>query len=491
MPVMESIYERIKNALLPDGTLPEDFVLRQLPQEGLKFADGAMDGTIRYHMGPTKNPDISALTLVLEMASKERYKDAANALITHFNQGGMMLPVMDALQEWVYDHPAQLSPEHLGQFAMTLLVQSNDVESVKFALTVLEMLDQEPTPELKEILLVLAKSEEMTLFCLFILGTYEDANDIFFQLAKSLKGWGKIHAISMLKPENQAVTEWMLQHGWENEIMPEYSAATILKRTKLVDLLQQERGNKLFTVAGKLIGYSLQDSPVPGLSKYKRTGELLAAYLKLAQSQAASLDDYGNLFDVKDFLEQGERINKAELIGICEELLTSAECDRCIRQAMSAGVSEGFYLAKSLQKEFAEQAMEALKDDWQNNYDLIDLLLPEKKYTDELVEFFEEVLPLEDMATGPANEMGNEPEFSDYGILSYVIQGLQLVPGKGEKLICAGLYAPVIGCRNIALNTIEKWRKSDYQLTPEMQHLIADLKLSEVHEQTKKRLENF
>ena len=61
-----SIYNRIKEALLPDGTLPEDFVLRQMPEQGLRFADGAIDGTVRYHMGPTKNPDISALTLVLE-----------------------------------------------------------------------------------------------------------------------------------------------------------------------------------------------------------------------------------------------------------------------------------------------------------------------------------------------------------------------------------------------------------------------------------------
>ena len=54
-----SIYNRIKNAMLADGTLPEDFVLREAPEQGLAFADGAMDGTIRYHMGPTQNPDIS------------------------------------------------------------------------------------------------------------------------------------------------------------------------------------------------------------------------------------------------------------------------------------------------------------------------------------------------------------------------------------------------------------------------------------------------
>ena len=68
---------------------------------------------------------------------------------------------------------------------------------------------------------------------------------------------------------------------------------------------------------------------------------------------------------------------------------------------------------------------------------------------------------------------------------------MQAVPGKGEDLICAGLWSPVIGCRNIALNTIDKWRKADYQLTDKMRELIADLKEAEVHEQTRKRLENF
>ena len=40
----QSIYNRIKSALLPDGTLPEDFVLRQQPEQGMRFADGAGNG---------------------------------------------------------------------------------------------------------------------------------------------------------------------------------------------------------------------------------------------------------------------------------------------------------------------------------------------------------------------------------------------------------------------------------------------------------------
>ena len=44
---MESIYNRIKNAMTAEGTMPEDFVLRPKMQDGRQFADGAIDGTIR------------------------------------------------------------------------------------------------------------------------------------------------------------------------------------------------------------------------------------------------------------------------------------------------------------------------------------------------------------------------------------------------------------------------------------------------------------
>ncbi|KHM53180.1 hypothetical protein NZ47_00400 [Anaerovibrio lipolyticus] len=485
-----SIYNRIKEALLPDGTLPEDFVLRQMPEQGLRFADGAIDGTVRYHMGPTKNPDISALTLVLEMASQERFKDSANALITHFQNGGVMLPVMDALQDWVFDHPEKLSPEALGRFCMTLLVQSEDVESVKFAITILELLDREETQELKDILLVLAASEELTLFCLFLLSSFEDGNALIYSVAKRLKGWGRIHAVSMLKPENDEMAQWLLNEGWRNEIMPEYSAIVAIKRGGLLDRLVGDNATKEdFQLAGELIGASLEDNPVPGLNKYKKSNELLGAYLKLADKYAEDLEDYSNIFDIRDFLEKGELAEKGNLLKSADSILESEECIDCVEASMDGG--DGFYLGKALGLDYAARAMDTLRHEWQTKYDIIDLLLPEKQYVDEIIELFEDELPLEDMASGPENEMGNDERFADYGILSYVIQGLQSVPGKGERLICAGLYSPVIGTRNIALNTVDKWRKSDFQLTTTMENTLMKLKSSEVNEQTKKRLEKF
>ena len=486
----QSIYNRIKSAMLPDGTLPEEFVLRQQPEQGMRFADGAMDGTIRYHMGPTENPDISGLTMVLEMASQERFRDAANALVTHFNNGGMMLPVVDALQDWIYDHTEKLSPEALGRFVVSLLMQSQDVESVKFALTVLEVLDLEMTDEMLEVLLVLAASEELTLFCLFIFSGLDDGNKIIYSLAKKLKGWGKIHAVSMLNPENAEITNWLLREGWRNNIMPEYSSMTAIKRGKLLSVISKPDVTKDdFSLAGELIDVSLDDGPIPGLAAYKKTRELFEVYLALAEKYAAELRDYSAIYDIRDFLGNSQLQGKEKLINKCSSLLDSQSCKKCVELAMDSG--EGFYLGKVLGLDYAPRAMETLRREWETKYDIIDMLLRDRCYVDEIISLFEDVLPLEEMAEGPTNELGNSEENREYGILSYVVQGLQQVPGKGEKLICAGLYSPVVGCRNIALNTVQKWMEKDYQLTPAMKEVISRLKKTEVHEATRKRLEKF
>ena len=75
-------------------------------------------------------------------------------------------------------------------------------------------------------------------------------------------------------------------------------------------------------------------------------------------------------------------------------------------------------------------------------------------------------------------------------LISILRAGNGLLDGILE-LILAALESPVIGCRNIALNTLDAWRKADYPLTPVLQEELARLREIEPDEKTKKRLEGF
>ncbi len=487
-----SIYTKIKAALGPDGTLPEDFSICDRNQNGLNFADGALDGMVRYQWGPSQGQDIGGLTRALELASKEEYSKAAEAMAAYFSAGGVMLPMIDDLQQWIYDNPQVLSPEALGAFALSYIKEGHSIEGVKFALAVLETLDVEPEEEFREIITTLAASEEFTLFCLFIISTWPDGTEVIFELAKKLHGWGRIHAVSMLRPENEEMQDWMLHEGWKNDIMPDYTAMACIRRGGLLKVLEQEKIDAdEYKNAQTLINAGSTVGDIPSLKKYKQMGNLLSAYLHHSVVHASDIEDYSSVLHLKSFVEAPEVIfdEKEQIIEQCNKLLSSEKCLQLARSAVENGADYEF--ARALGLPYAEAAYKKLESDFDNSYDLVDLLFPDKKYVDEVISICERRLPLSDMVVDEADELDGAEENPQYGILSYVVQALKDTPGKGENLICCSLKSPVTGCRNIALNTIEAWRKKDVQISSRVKELLEWLKAVEPDEGTRRRLEHF
>jgi hypothetical protein len=73
---------------------------------------------------------------------------------------------------------------------------------------------------------------------------------------------------------------------------------------------------------------------------------------------------------------------------------------------------------------------------------------------DRLVRFAEERLPLEEIATGPADELGLGPQFRAHWALDFVLQDARRFPGKGWPLIRAGLQSPVTRNRNRSVRAL-------------------------------------
>ena len=66
-------------------------------------------------------------------------------------------------------------------------------------------------------------------------------------------------------------------------------------------------------------------------------------------------------------------------------------------------------------------------------------------------------LPLPEIATGAANELGLGPAFRHHGNLDFIVQDLKRFPGKGLALVHAALRSPVVRNRNMALNALAAW----------------------------------
>ena len=105
---------------------------------------------------------------------------------------------------------------------------------------------------------------------------------------------------------------------------------------------------------------------------------------------------------------------------------------------------------------------------------------------DRVVALAEERLPLDQIATGPAEELGLGPEFQDHSALDYVLQDLQRVPGHGWPLLRAALQSPVVSNRSLAASALAAWGRPAWP--PEAEFLLRSALAREPNEGTREVL---
>lgn len=104
-----------------------------------------------------------------------------------------------------------------------------------------------------------------------------------------------------------------------------------------------------------------------------------------------------------------------------------------------------------------------------------------------ILAFAESVLPFDQIETGPGDQLGVGPQFHPHQALDWVLQDLRRFPGRGWRLIKAGLRSPVVRNRNMAINALSSWDRNLW--TPEVQIATSNACDLEPEPRVKKRLE--
>ena len=89
----------------------------------------------------------------------------------------------------------------------------------------------------------------------------------------------------------------------------------------------------------------------------------------------------------------------------------------------------------------------------------------------QVVDLAEATLPLDEIASGPAEESGMGPEWEAHSALDFLLQDLGRFPGLGWKLIRSGLQSPVIRNRWMAIRALASWDRQDWP--DETEQLLA------------------
>ena len=474
-----SIYELIKSSIQSDGSLPENFSLPQEETDGISWADGAMDGVFLYHTARNEG-SIEPLKDIIFQISEGKFEEADNNLN---NLNFSMVSIKIPLLKWIFQERENINADNLYKFAISQLTTSKNKECIKFSLSVLSLIGVENDAETLEKIKILALSDEFTLYCLNIIEHLENSNNEIFEIAKKVKGWGRIHSIPYLQVTNNEIKEWILEKGCHNEVVPSYTALTCAKKINLLEILNEENiSNKRFNNISYLVAALLDEGAATGISALENKEVLIEKYLEKAKDLSSSEDDYHTVMMIKEYIEDSEDINN-DFIKTCDEILTSEKTENKIKELMEEGSS--YDIAKYIKIDTDEYALKYLENNLLKNPYIMNYI-SKKENMEKIVLSLEKNLPLEKMKglpTDKINFINNK-----FTALNIVVRTLENFKGTGENLIIFALNSPYVDVRYGAANTLEKWKEKGYIFPDEIIEKIKNLEKIEVNEDLKEKL---
>ena len=478
-----SIYELIKNSIQNNGELPEDFKLPPKDPNGVPWADGAMDGVYIYHT-VGKEEDIEALKKIVFQISEGKFEEAETNLD---KLDFSMVSRTNSLLSWIIQEQKQINLNNLYEFASSRLVTTKNIEVIKFCLSVLAIMNVETDEDTIEKVKVLALSDEFTLYCLNIFVKLANSNEEIFEIAKKVKGWGRVHSIGYLEVTNDEIKEWILEEGCHNDVLPAYTAYTCAKKINLIEMLNEDKiSNKKFNDISYLMNALLDESAITGMSALEDRELLIERYLEKAKTLSSTEDDYRALMTLKEYIKNNKEINN-NLIKICDEILNSEKTKNKITELIKDGT--GYDIAKYLGIDTDEYVLKYLETNNFLEHPYITYYISKKENIEKLVLFIEKNLPLEKLKGLPTNKFNQRTaKDKEFTFLDTIIRNLGNYIGIGENLIICALNSPYVDIRYGAVNTLESWKEKGYILSNEIIENIKKLEKLEVDEELKIKL---
>ena len=279
-PIFEIIADRLRQTEFKDDdiiTLGKDFSLPS-DEKGLRYVDGAKDGICAYHMGAAEitKKDIEEINKVITLANTGDY-DQADSVLEKLCERIRVVNFIDELQDCILDRKDEIE-DKFYVYSLHLMTQSANIECVKVGMMIQELFTQ--SDEVKGMVRTLGLSDEFTLYSVFIMRNWENGNTEIMNIAKSVNGWGKVHAVHYIEPDTEEIRQWLLTDAVSNDIMPAYSGWDCYKKADVEAILKKD-GLTYEELEGVLsiVDAMLDEGPVLGISNVENPKEILLAVL--------------------------------------------------------------------------------------------------------------------------------------------------------------------------------------------------------------------
>ncbi len=475
-----SIHSHIREHISPDANGLQAGGNR-LPDEvddgGVKWAAGAMDGAFGHHGGGGNEQTRAkllhrALKVVVEDASSEKMKKLYEQLL----QEGV-LDFIDPLLELIAERQ-DLDAERLEELAVWIAKNAPDREPVKFAIAVLGIAQGSDNSTL---LLTLGRHEEFTLYSAVALSNTAGAGaeKMLFELAQHVDGWGRISIVERLADTTDPqIKSWMLREGYRNSIMYEYLAYTCAVAGGLrAELEKNTVDPEVLNGAADIIQALVTGGPAENMDDYADGAVVSQRFLHHLGKEPRGIGELIGVDYIQRFLDEEEADWTArESRGWTQELRNelgkrAAEIKTLPywNEVVSAGLAsddravfgEADIAARAIGLDTWDHHFGRLKSGKDDGWYYV-MQTDDETRIDRVIALAVQTLPLDAIASGPAEEMGLGLEWSSHSHLDFVLQDLRRFPGKGWELIRTGVSSPVIRNRHMALRALSPWGRTNW-----------------------------
>lgn len=435
--------------------------------EGINVAPGFFEGVIGSEADDATDKATVLFKLFVDFEKDNETKeelDGKLGSIYSFLLKNSTITYIDSFIDLLSEHREEVSLGLIYKIAKMFLTEAVHREPIKWAIAFIGLMkiDEEDI----ELIALFGLTEEFSKFAAVALYR-QDQNELLFELAKKVTGWGRVTYISYLQCEHEAIQKWILLEGYKCSIGVNHTAYECAVKGNLWGYIQTHGwSDELYEAAGDLLLGMIDDGPGERIADYEDAKEVIKAFIEEGQTRCRTLDHFWVMVKIflyllrhadNDGWDKDENYKTQKRIGDLGlrsgiDWKTMAFEDirnyknRDILKALGINVWEELFAIAQEDSEFNEWYVLAETKDI-NQYKRL-CALAETRFA------------LDEIASGPKDELGLGSEFGKHMDLTMIVQNLRNFEEIiGVPLVAAALKSPVTNNRNMALNVIQTYEQ--------------------------------
>jgi hypothetical protein len=477
--------------LQPAGSRLPDEPARDPSQ--LSWAPGALDGAFGHAGDDVDDEQRAARVADLVQRACRRPSARRRRVLYEQVREDAALEIADPLTQRLSAHLQD--PQAVRELGCWLATTAPDRGAVKVGLVLLGVAG---VGEALQVVRVLGAHEELTLYAAVAVGNgTDDPEAELWAMARKVEGWGRIHCVERLQhTTDPAIRDWILRTGFRNSVMDDYLALIAARTGGLLPALRgPDVDRELLTAAGEILQALLPGGPAGDIDDYEDGAEAVEAYLEVMRTRATDLADLAAVTALQQWLASDSWTEPPGWSAVQRELCLAACREITARDHWLDWISVA--LLSEDEAEFAQAQHLAVT----RGQDTFDALLPriwkdpfegpwyaawreaDRPRAERLCAAARDLLPLDLIASGPADELLGGPDRRPHAALEWTLQALRDYSGVGGDLLLVGLQSPITRNRVMALKALQTWPRQAWPAGA--QDLVQALSANDPHEQTR------